>query len=389
MKGDMTMKFFTKIIKFVKKAFRKIVKMLKDKNPVEVINDATKTAAALATTGLALYTGVNAIRVHFAPSIKKNNNYDSKSAHEIIFENRSAGSIDEKLAIIRKNNSRMGKSNISTIKSDDLKVLESIAKTRNSFFQSLSAEEQMNILEMEDFDFKSYSKEMKKKSRFKFFKNTKQLNKFGCSDKNKAFRENVNYGFFNFILQPIDDFIHWLKNDPVPKKVPQIQVIDHPEIPNIPCETALDLVSTARNLDSYLNHNKTVSSEFNVTTPEEVEEQQILAGEIFRHKTLSKFKKAVNRCMAQSNFNTPNIFDLMDDEKDFKKKKKNKKKHSYDDDFSFMDSNKSKKKKNKGMSKEDREAESLADKRAKALYRYHLEKAMNGEFDRKGYGFDF
>ena len=129
--------------------------------------------------------------------------------------------------------------------------------------------------------------------------------------------------------------------------------------------------------------------EFNVTTPAESEEQQILADEIFRHKSLSKFKRAVNRCMAQSNFNTPNIFDLMDDDKNFKKKKKNKKKHSYDDDFSFMDNDKPKKKKKKGMSKEDREAESMADKRAKELYRYHLEKAMKGEFDRKGYGFDF
>ena len=383
------MKFFTKVIKFVKKAFRAIARMFKDKNPVEVINDVTKASVALATTGLALYTGVNAIRVHFAPSTKKNKNYNGKSAHEIIFENRNAGSIDEKLATIRKNNSRIGKKHSTTIKSEDLKVLESIAKTRNSFFQSLSAEEQMNVLEMEDFDFKAYSKEMKKKSRFSLFGNKKCSKKLGVSSNNKAFREPVNYGFFNFILQPIDDFIHWIKNDPIPKKVPQIQVIEHPEIPNVPCETALDLVSTARNLESYLSHTKTLSSEFNVTTPAESEEQQILADEIFRHKSLSKFKRAVNRCMAQSNFNTPNIFDLMDDDKNFKKKKKNKKKHSYDDDFSFMDNDKPKKKKKKGMSKEDREAESMADKRAKELYRYHLEKAMKGEFDRKGYGFDF
>ena len=41
------------------------------------------------------------------------------------------------------------------------------------------------------------------------------------------------------------------------------------------------------------------------------------------------------------------------------------------------------------MSKEDEKAESLAEKRAKELYQYHLEKAMHGEYDRKGYKFDF
>ena len=48
-----------------------------------------------------------------------------------------------------------------------------------------------------------------------------------------------------------------------------------------------------------------------------------------------------------------------------------------------------KKKKKSDMSKDDKKAESLADKRAKELYRYHLEKAIGGEFDRKGFGFDF
>ena len=381
------MKFFTKVIKFVKKAFHKLVNMFKDKNPVELINDATKTAAAMVTTGLAVYTGINAIRVHFSPS-KNKTKIANKSAHDIVFENRNSGSVNEKLATLRNNTRKIGKRNYNDIKTEDLEVLESIAKTRNSFFQSLSPEEQMNVLEMEEFDFKSYSEGMKKKSRFSLFGKSKKRNKIGTSQKDKPFREPIDYGFFNFILQPLDDFIHWLKNDPVPKKVPQIQIIEHPEIPDIDCETISDVVSTVRNLDSYMNHNKTLSNEFNVTSPAELEEQQILANTIFRHKTLSKFKRAVNRSMAQSNFNTPNIFDLMDDDKEFKKKKKKKKKHS-DDNFSFMSDDKPKKKKKKEMSKEDKKAESLADKRAKELYRYHLEKAMNGEFDRKGYGFDF
>lgn len=383
------MKFFTKFIKFVKNTFHKFVNMFKDKNPAEVINDTAKTVTAVVTAGLAIYAGANAIRVHLIPSMKKNKT-TGKSAHELLFENRHSGSIDDKLANLKKNTSMIGKKGTDTIKPEDLKVLESIAKTRNSFFQSLSPEEQMNVLEMEEFDFKSYAKEHNKKSKFSLFGSKKKIKNLGVTPEGKAFREPVDYGVFNFILRPLDDFIHWIKNDPVPKRVPQIQVVDHPEIPNIPCATALDLVSAARNLDSYLSRNKAVSDEFNVTSPAELEEQQILAEEIFRHNTLTKFKKAVNRRMAHSNFNSPNIFDLMDDDKDFKKKKKKKKKKSYDgeDSFSFI-SEEPKKKKNKGMSKEEQKAESLADKRAKELYRYHLERAMSGEFDRKGFGFDF
>ena len=381
------MKFFKMVIKFVKRAFRKIVDAFKDKNPIEVINDTTKTVAAIATTTLAAYAGINAIRVHLIPSLKKNKDNNYKSAHEIIFENRDSGSINDKLSKLKATSSELGKRKSSNIDKEDLKFLKAIAKTRNSFFQTLSPEEQLNVLEMEDFDFKEYVKNEKAKSKVSFFKRKTHRKKSNPDE--TVFREQKNYGIFNFILRPLDDFIHWIKNDPIPKKVPQIQIIDHPEIPNVSCDTALDLVSTARNLDSYLSRNKTISNDINVTTPAELEEQQILAEEIFRHRSLKKLRKAVNRRMAQSNYNTPNIFDLMDDDKDFKKKKKNKKHKKHFDDFSFVDEDTSKKKKKKDMSKEDKKAESLADKRAKELYRYHLEKAMNGEFDRKGYGFDF
>ena len=87
--------------------------------------------------------------------------------------------------------------------------------------------------------------------------------------------------------------------------------------------------------------------------------------------------------MANSNYNTPNIFELMNDDKDFKKSKKDKKKKKKNkgDDFSFLD------KSSKKKSKKDDKDESAAEKRAKELYRYHLEKAMSGEIDRKGFKF--
>jgi hypothetical protein len=381
------MRFLTKIINFVKKAFRKVADMFKDKNPVDVVNDTTKTVAAVATTGLALYTGINAIRVHLIPTVKKNSSSKQKSAHDFVIENREAGSIDEKLTNLKKNTSKIGKKHTISINQEDREILNSIARTRNSFFQSLSPEEQLNILDMEDFDFKAYADEYKRKSKRPLFRWGKCLSKFGVSPTNKPFREKVNYGIFNFILQPLDDFVHWLKNDPVPKKVPQIHLVDHPEVPNVECETALDLVSVARNLDSYLIRNKTVSSEINVSSPAVLEEQQILAEEMFKHKTLRKLNKAVNRRMAHSQFNSPNIFDMMDDED--KKKKKKKKKDGKGSDFSFISDEPKKKKKHKGMSKEDEKMESEADQKARALYKYHLEKAMRGEIDRKGFKFGF
>ena len=377
------MKFFTKLINFVKKAVNAVAKLFKDKNPVEVINDASKTVAAVATAGLAIYAGVNAIRVHLIPTAKKNKSSKQKSGHDFIIENREAGSIDDKLAGMRKGTSKIGKKQNVSMKQEDLEILKSIAKTRNTFFQSLSPEEQMNVLEMEDFDFNAYKENYKKKSPRPLFPWGKRLRKLGVSPEDKPFRETVDYGFFNFILQPLDDFIHWIKNDPVPKKVKQISVVDKPEIPNIPCDTAMDVVDAARNLDSYLNHNKTVLTEFNGSSSASLEEQQILSEEIFRHRSLRKFQKAVNRRMANSSYNTPNIFELMDDDKDFKKSKKDKKKKkkNKDDEFSFVD------KSSKKKSKKDDKDESAAEKRAKELYRYHLEKAMSGEIDRKGFKF--
>lgn len=388
------MKFFRKLVSLAKKAFRFVAGLFKDKNPVEVVNDVAKTAAAVATAGVAIYTGVNAVKAHLIPAVKKNRSSEGKSAHDLVFENREAGSVDEKFAKLKKSTSKIGKKKTNEINNRDLEVLEDVAKTRNSFFQSLSPEEQMNVLEMEEFDFKEYSDNYWKKNRRPLFPWGKRLRKLGVSPTDEPFREPVDYGFFNFILRPLDDFIHWLKNDPVPKKIPQVQVFDHPEIPAVECETAFDMIDAAKNLDSYISGNKAVSNESTVASPAALEAQQIVAEEVFRHKTLKKFKKAVNRRMAQSQYNTPNIFDLMDDDdtdvsdkKKKKKKDKDKKKKSHDCGDSFASSEDSGKKKKKH--KEDREAESDADKRAQELYKYHLEVAMSGKYDRKGYKFGF
>lgn len=385
------MKFFTKFINFVKKAFRKVAEMFKDKNPVEVVNDVTKTAAAVVTTGVAIYAGINAVRVHLIPATKKSKTSEKKSGHSIILENREVGSIDEKIAELKRNASFIGKKQ-PIINKEDLEILESIASKRNSFFQSLSPEEQKNVLEMEEFDFEAYKAEYRSNKKGRLFRFWDRLKKMGVSPKDKPFREPVDYGMFNFILQPLDDFIHWLKNDPVPKKVPQIHLVDHPEIPDVQCESISDMVSAARHLDSYLSRNNTVSSEFSGASPAFLEEQQIVAEEMFRHKTLKKLNKAVAQRMTHSNFNAPSIFDMMDDDKEFKKKKKKdkdkkkKKKHDSDGSFAFIGDDSKKKKKSKN--KEDNAMLSAAEKKARELYRYHLEKAMNGEIDRVG-KFDF
>lgn len=389
------MKILNALVKIAKKIMHAIAGMFKDKTPSEVINEVAKTATAVTTTGLIAYAGINSIRVHLMSSKKKNkNSSERKTGPELLREGReNSGSVEERFAEVKRSTANLLNKKSSSISKEDQEILKSIAKTRNIFFQNLSPEEQLNVLEIEGFNFKEYKDNLNRRKQRPLFPWGKHLNKLGVSQTDKPFRETPDYGFFGFILEPLDDFMHWLRNDPVPKKVPQIQVVDHPEIPDIPCETAFDVVDAARSLDSYLSHNNPVSSNVSMMTPAELEEQAIYSEELFKHKSFKKYKKAVTRRMMQSQYNTPNIFDLMDDDdlkKDKKKKKEKKKsKKSYYD----FDEEKSKKKKKKdkrnGMSKEEYKEETEADKRAKELYRYHLEKAMNGEIDRKGYKYGF
>lgn len=376
------MKFIEKIANLCKKAFRFISNLFKDKNPVEVINDTVKTVVTVTTAAVAIYAGINAIRVHLIPSIKKTKDSDAKSGADYIFEDRKAGSVDAKLNNLKNSASKIGKKTTTSLNREEQKLLKEISETRNNFFQSLSPEDQMSVLEMEGFDFKSYKEEAKSKSNRPLFRWRKRVKKVGVSEDNKPFREPANYGFFNFIMRPLDNFIHWIKNDPVPRKVKQIQVVDHPEIPNVPCDTAFDVVAAARSLDSYLSHNNAVVNEFDVSSKGQLEEQQILADEIFRYGSIRKFKKAVNQRMTESYFNGPKIFDMIDDEPKKGKKDKKKKKKSFDSESFSSEGGKKK------MNKEDKEAMSEADKRARATYEYHLQKAMNGDQFFKGRKFE-
>ena len=375
------MKIFEKIVKYAKKAIKFIADFFKGKNPVQVINDTVTTVVTVATAAVAVYAGINAIRVHLIPSIKKNRDSNVKSGVDYFFEDRKVGSVDDKITNLKNSTSKINKRGVGSLSKIEMKALKEISSGRNSFFQSLSPEEQMSVLEMEEFDFKKYVEDTKERSKRPLFHWGKRIKKFGVSPTDKPFREPADYGFFNFILRPLDNFIHWIKNDPVPLKVKQIRLVDHPEIPNIPCETAHDVIAAAKSLDSYLSNNNQVVNETVVSSPNNLEQQQILADEIFRYGSITKFKKAVSRRMAQSDFNLPNIFDLIDDEKDDGKKKKKKKKKFHDeDDFS---SNSKKK-----MSKEEKAAMSEADKRAQETYEYHLKVAMSGSQSFKGRKFE-
>ncbi len=383
------MRILTALANIAKKIINVVKGIFKDKTPAEAINDVAKTATAVGTTSLMLYGVINSLRVRFMKSSNKNVNTERKTGPEIIFDRKDKRSVFDKMdenKVMAKN--LFNKKEVSTISKEDKEALEALAKTRNIFFQSMTPEKQLELLKIEDFDFNEYKEDYKRKNKKSRFKFINQIKNFAKSDPNKPFRETPDYGFFNFILQPLDEFVHWFRNDPIPKKVPQIQVLDCPDIPDIKCDTAFEMVNIARRLNPRFYGNKSLADDDYGVTLADLERSEIYAQEIGKHKSDKKFMKAVEKRMMESKYNVPSIFDLMDDDdikKDKKKKKKDKKKKS-----SFYESEKKdKKSKNKikreGLSKEDYANEKAAEKHAKELYQYHLNKSMNGEYDFTGY----
>lgn len=403
------MKFFNKIFNFVKKAVRKIAELFKDKNPVDVINDAAKTAAGLGTTALIAYGTVNSIRVSMmTPNKKKQSNNNHKSPAELVMEDRDGTCIDVKMARMNARTKNMFKETkeepTSKIPARDLEALEALAKTRNVYFQYLSPEDQLEVLETEEFDFRKYADDYNKEhSKNPFTRFMFKVKKLGVTPDDAPFREPIDFGWANFFMHPLDDFIHWFRNDPVPKKVPQIHLVDRPEYPDIECDTFTEMHEILTYLEPYFSHNKPLAGSDDITL-QKLEETDILASEVFKHDTLEEFSKAVNEKMAESKYNRPKMMYMLDDidldkEKKKKKKKKDKaksekkknkkkKKAAYGGD-SFSKYLETPPKKVKGLSKEEEKMMTKAEKKAQEMYNWHLEQAMHGIYDRKGYKYGF
>lgn len=398
------MKFFSFFGNIFKKIANVIVGFFKGKNPVDAINDTTKTIIGAATAGVTVYAAVNMIRTRLVPSKKAKSTEArpaAQSGAEIMMAKREAGSIENKIANMRANTSNINRRNapVTTMKQEELDMLANIAETRNAYFKELSPEEQMNLLVMEGFDFEAFKAESHPATRSPL-KLIKEESKAAI---NKPFREEKDYGFFNFIMHPLSDFYHWAINDPIPKKVPQIHLLDLNAIPNIPCETAQDAVDAARALNSYLEANRQSGAMYNGRSQASLIEQQILIDEAFRHDTLGEYTHAVNRRLKQSMAN-PSLYALLSDERegrrldeDAERRRRRERERADEDRSSFRRSSGSSDIfDDDGDDDDDYEArsrqrknpsEAEADRRAQEMIDYHMKQSRRGVIDRTGFGF--
>lgn len=360
------MGIFSKIWNFIKTGFSKLIGLFKDKGPTQVIDDVSKAAVGVATVAAVGYAGINVVRSLFMRGKKRRaEKRRARSAVDILHEDREPGSLDEKIARVRQS-TRSGFGRYAGLSQDDIDLLEEVSKTRNATFRSLSPAEQMNLLHIEGFDFEAFREKMEReRDDRKIRKSNRRVGE--ASPEDASFREPVDYGWWNWLMRPLDDFLCWLKNDPTPKKCPQIHVVDRKTIPNISANSPEELIASLRSIGPYLEGN----GDDAVVNDREM---AICAEEVFKHKSLKDYRKAVKTRMLQDeNGLSSQIFDLMAE--DMKGGKKKKRRDDDDDEDSAYFSHKGKSKKNK----EDKIRESEADAEAAKIYNHFLKGAMSGK----------
>ena len=211
------MRIFSKIFGFIKSAIKKVAELMKGKSAKEVAENISAVAGLTVTTGIVLRTQLSRIYVKYlswkVAREREATKVESYSALDYLEEKTRDKSFSEQYEEMKSN----GKKSVLT--AEEAAALADLAEERgNITFMSLSETEQLNILNLEHFDFKKYVEEWKIKRRksHPFFW-SKRLSKLGVNpDKHSPFREPQDYGFWNFILRPLDDFIHWVKKDPIP-----------------------------------------------------------------------------------------------------------------------------------------------------------------------------
>ena len=369
------------IINLIKKAIGFVKKLFNGKNPIEVVNNITKDVAAVATAGIGIVATVNLIRVRLMKSKKSSN--EEYEAPADYYRKKYRGDAKEQLAKMRKIDLRKER---EAIEKEDLEALEILSKSRNIHFQSLTPKLQLELLEMEDFDFEAYKKKLKAEKSRPLFRWGNKLKQFGkvSPDLDKPFRDKVDYGVLNFILRPLDRFVHWYKCDPVPERVPQIQLVAHEDIPSIMCDSREEMIDTLRELD--LSRIRVNHKESKVIGRAAIERQYILAQEVGKTKNYDKFQRKVRRRIMSAKYATPTGLELLDDFEPDKKKKKKKK--SFADDEYYGPTKKDKKKKKKDKSGKSFDGEKLdpkSVKKAREAFEYFVGKAQKGENDYDGF----
>ena len=373
------MRFIRKLWGWIKACVKRLLKASKDKGPFEVVEDVTKAAIGIASTGTVVFAAINGIRVALMKGKKATRRNTSGSGDELI-NNRKAGSLDEKLSALYEQSRNINSKSPKTVTQEDLDMLEEIAKTRNSIFKGLSPEDQLNLLHTEGFDFEAYRTKYRKRQRSGF---RKSLRRVGEAIQDKPFREPVDYGWLNFIMRPLDDLICWLKNDPVPKQVKQIRLIEESDLKDLTCKTGEEAIQQIQLLNPYLEG---ADEQQLMNLFDDAQERAICAEEIFRHRRLKNYKKAVNAKMMDTDRGlSSQLLELMAEEVKGKGKKKKKKKSKKSKD-ALPSYNTSEKKKSKKSN--DDGYESDADKEARKMYEHFLKAAAAGKNFCSGYHLD-
>jgi len=372
------MGLFSKIWNLLKTGVSKLIGLFKNKSPGQLIEDASKAAVGVATVVAVGYATVNVARSIFMRGKgRRSEKRRPRAGVDFFHEDREAGSMDEKIE-----NAKSRYRRYDGLTQEDLDLLEEVSKTRNQIFRLMNPAEQMNLLRIEGFNFDEFREHMERqRDRRKIRKSKRRVGE--ASPEEQSFREPVDYGWFNWLMRPLDDFLCWLKDDPTPKKCPQIHVVDREIIPNISVNSPEEAVASIRSLGPYLDSLNPNAGDYSFASMADAKEIAICADEIFRHKNLKSYRKAVRTRMLQdSNGLSSQIFDLMED--DLKSDKK-KKKHRYDDDDDDRDSTYFKKKDKKH---EEKARDSEADDEASRIYNHFLKAAMAGNESTKSYRLD-
>lgn len=355
-----------RLFSLIKKVF-KFVKTIFNNNPVDAVNKITDNAATIASVAIGAYASFNIIKSRFekAASSRKKNSDSGLAPIDYIHESRKNRST---LNSVRRGNK---------VTDEDLVVLKEIAKERNNVFKTASPKMQKRILLIEGFDFEKYKKEFYYEKAHPFAKFKKSLSKFGKITNDKPFREEVDYGSMNFIMRPLDKFVHWIKADPTPMKREQIHIINREMLTNSfegdikEWNNVMNMVPFDRIFNDY-------EIPVSFSTRADAERAEIYAKTAFRNKTYSGYVKDNIKQIMKGRSTMPTALEFLDDFTPSKKKKKKKKSSDQKSWKKYKSGSK--------QSKKEMEAdEALAKKKAKETYNYFYEKALKGEYDYDGY----
>lgn len=359
------MKALKKAYQFVRNLFKGFGESVRE-NPVKAVNDIGNTIAGIATVGIGIVATLNMARVRMMKSIVTTHHDDEVPADRIIKKRKR--SVDEIL------NHRKIK-NDGSISNNDLEVLKEISKSRNQCFRNATPEVQVKILKSEGFDFESYKKDYYRNKNDWFYHMKKRFSKFGKSDPNKPFREEVDYGGLNFIMRPLDRFVHWVKNDPVHLPVDQIHIIPFDDLPEMPGVTPEEMAEAMKWIDFDSICVRDTSKNISVNFAEN-ERVKIIADTLFKNKSFKKYEERKLEKLKQAKFAKLSGLEILDEislkdmKLDSKKKKKKKK-----DKNGFDASSKGDKKKKKASSQEE-----TYEREAERKYQKYLAKVTRGEY---------